>query len=42
LLKCEDGIQGISMQARYDKGTRRERLVYHARELRRALGGGAG
>jgi hypothetical protein len=30
------------MRARYEKETLRERLVYHADELRRARGGGAG
>jgi hypothetical protein len=42
LLKSEDRIQRISMRARYRKGTLRERLVYHAGELRRARDGGAG
>jgi hypothetical protein len=40
LLKCEDRIQRISMRARYRKGTRRESVVYHAREWR-ARGAGA-
>src|SRR5712692_4331001 len=38
LLEREDGIQRVSMRARYGKGTRRESLVYHARELRRVRG----
>ncbi len=41
LLKCEDGIQRVSMRARYRKGTPQESLVYHAREVRRARGAGA-
>jgi hypothetical protein len=36
LLQGEDRIQRLSMRARYEKGTLREGLVYHARELRRA------
>ena len=38
LLEREDGMQRISMRTRYRKGTRRESVVYHARELRRVRG----